>query len=58
MRLMAIHTCPDVRKVASARLMVHRRSIFLRSCTMVECMNAVAVSQGRNEAFSTGSHAQ
>ena len=35
-----------------------RFSVRLRSCTMVEWMNAVAVSHGRNDAFSTGSHAQ
>ncbi len=29
-----------------------------RSCTTAEWRNAVAVSQGRNDAFSTGSHAQ
>ena len=34
------------------------RSIPRRSCTTTECRYAVAVSQGRNEAFSTGSHAQ
>ena len=34
------------------------RSMPRRSCTITEWMNAVAVSQGRNDAFSTGSHAQ
>ena len=34
------------------------RSIPRRSCTITEWRKAVAVSQGRNEAFSTGSHAQ
>ena len=34
------------------------RSIIRRSCTSAECRYAVAVSHGRNEAFSTGSHAQ
>jgi hypothetical protein len=45
-------------KLARARLMVHILSIRLRSWTMVECMKAVAVSHGRKDAFSTGSHAQ
>ena len=34
------------------------RSIPRRSWTITEWMNAVPVSHGRNEAFSTGSHAQ
>ena len=34
------------------------RSIPRRSCTITEWMNAVAVSHGSNDAFSTGSHAQ
>ena len=34
------------------------RSMPRRSWTITECRYAVAVSQGRNEAFSTGSHAQ
>ena len=34
------------------------RSMPRRSWTITECRNAVPVSQGRNEAFSTGSHAQ
>ena len=33
-------------------------SIPRRSCTITECRKAVAVSQGRNDAFSTGSQAQ
>ena len=33
-------------------------SIPRRSCTITECTNAVAVSQGRKDAFSTGSQAQ
>jgi hypothetical protein len=36
----------------------HTRSIPRRSCTITECRNAVPVSHGRNDAFSTGSHAQ
>src|SRR5512141_3302894 len=44
--------------VATQRLSVHRRSMLRRSCTITECRYAVAVSHGRNEAFSTGSHAQ
>ncbi len=46
------------RKLASASEMVHTFSMRRRSSTIVECMNAVAVSHGWNEAFSTGSHAQ
>src|SRR5262249_25239689 len=34
------------------------RSIPRRSCTITEWMNAVAVSQGNSDAFSTGSHPQ
>ncbi len=34
------------------------RSMPRRSWTMTECRYAVPVSHGRNEAFSTGSHAQ
>ena len=34
------------------------RSIPRRSCTITEWMNAVAVSHGSSDAFSTGSHAQ
>ena len=34
------------------------RSIPRRSCTISEWMNAVAVSHGMNDAFSTGSHDQ
>jgi hypothetical protein len=55
-----------VRKVpkmvrAKARMMrprFHVFSIRRRSWIMTECRNAVAGSQGRKEAFSTGSHAQ
>ena len=36
----------------------HFRSIPRFSCTMIECRNAVLTSHGRNDAFSTGSHAQ
>ena len=34
------------------------RSMPRRSCTITEWMNAVAVSHGSNDAFSTGSQAQ
>src|SRR6266850_3316678 len=34
------------------------RSMLRRSCTITECRNAVAVNQGSNPAFSTGSHSQ
>src|SRR5689334_16730759 len=44
--------------VPTTRLMFHKRSMLRRSCTMAECRKAVAVSHGRNEAFSTGSQAQ
>src|SRR5678815_3063567 len=44
--------------VATQRLSVHSRSMLRRSCTITECRYAVAVSHGRNDAFSTGSHAQ
>src|ERR1019366_162107 len=46
------------RNVPTTRLRFQSRSIPRRSCTITECRNAVAVSQGRNDAFSTGSHAQ
>ena len=45
-------------KLPSASATVHSFRVFLRSSTMVLCMNAVAVSQGISEAFSTGSQAQ
>ena len=44
--------------VALSRDRFQTRSIPRRSWTMTECRNAVPVSHGRNEAFSTGSHAQ
>src|SRR5512146_3163689 len=44
--------------VATMRFTFHALSIPRRSCTMIEWRNAVAVSQGMNDAFSTGSHAQ
>ncbi len=56
-RVMKVPTIVST-KLASASARVHSFSIFLRSSTIVECMKAVTVSQGRNEAFSTGSHAQ
>jgi hypothetical protein len=46
------------RKLASDRLTVHSFSVCRRSCTIAEWRKAVAVSQGRKEAFSTGSQAQ
>src|SRR5215472_5616512 len=36
----------------------HLRSMPRFSWIMIECRNAVPVSHGRNDAFSTGSHAQ
>src|SRR5678815_1879082 len=44
--------------VATQRLSVHSRSMLRQSCTITEWRYAVAVSHGRNDAFSTGSHAQ
>src|SRR5437868_6161024 len=44
--------------VPTTRFRFHTRSMLRRSCTIAECRNAVAVSHGRNDAFSTGSHAQ
>ena len=45
-------------KVAIIRIMFHRRSMFFFSWMRAEWRYAVAVSQGRREAFSTGSQAQ
>ena len=36
----------------------HTFSIPRFSCTMIECRNAVPVSHGSSDAFSTGSQAQ
>src|SRR5690242_11602725 len=44
--------------VPTTRLRFHTRSMLRRSCTIAEWRKAVAVSHGRKEAFSTGSHAQ
>ena len=44
--------------IASASEMFHTFSIPRRSWTMIECRNAVPVSHGISEAFSTGSQAQ
>ena len=46
------------RKLAIMRLMVQPLSTPRRSVRMAECRAAVAVSQGRSDAFSTGSQAQ
>ena len=46
------------RKVAITSVMVQPFRCSRRSITMLEWMNAVAVSQGIKLAFSTGSHAQ
>src|SRR6266571_2030770 len=46
------------RKLMMTRDRFHTRSIFLRSSIMTECRNAVQVSHGMSEAFSTGSQAQ
>jgi hypothetical protein len=45
-------------KVDSTSDRFQTRSIPRRSCTITEWMNAVAVSHGSSDAFSTGSHAQ
>ena len=45
-------------KVATSSDRFQTRSIPRRSWAITECRYAVAVSHGRNEAFSTGSHAQ
>ena len=44
-------------KVAMTNDRFQMRRIPRRSWTITECRKAVAVSQGRNEAFSTGSQA-
>jgi hypothetical protein len=46
------------RKVASTSVTVQPLRTPLRSVSSAECSAAVAVSHGRNDAFSTGSHAQ
>ena len=46
------------RKVATTSTTFHFFSIPRFSWIMIEWRNAVPVSQGRNDAFSTGSHAQ
>ena len=46
------------RKLPRDRLSVHSFRVCRRSWTIAEWRKAVAVSQGRKEAFSTGSHAQ
>src|SRR5262245_50123734 len=48
----------DKRKLMITSDRFHTRSIFLRSSIMTECRNAVQVSQGIRDAFSTGSQAQ
>ncbi len=44
--------------VASTSDRFHTRSIPRRSCTITEWMNAVPVSHGSSDAFSTGSQPQ
>ena len=44
--------------VEMIRIRFHTFSIPRRSCTITECRKAVAVSHGRNAAFSTGSQIQ
>ncbi len=44
--------------VAQSSERFQTRNMPRRSCTITECRYAVPVSHGRNDAFSTGSHAQ
>src|ERR1035441_6008008 len=46
----------ESRKVAKISDMFHTFNMPRFSCIMTECRNAVPVSQGISEAFSTGSH--
>src|ERR1700682_2423593 len=48
----------DSRNADTTSVTFHLRSTPRFSCTMIECRNAVFTSQGRSDAFSTGSHAQ
>ena len=48
----------ESRNVTTTSVTFHLRSMPRFSWTMIECRNAVPVSHGRSEAFSTGSHAQ
>src|SRR4028118_1569959 len=46
------------RNVLTTSVTFHLRSMPRFSWIMIECRNAVPVSHGRSDAFSTGSHAQ
>ena len=46
------------KKVAEIRTMFQTFIMPFFSCIMTECRNAVPLSQGSSEAFSTGSHTQ
>ena len=48
----------ESRKVAKMSAMFQTFNMPRFSCIMTECRNAVPVSQGMSEAFSTGSHPQ
>src|SRR5919206_697209 len=48
----------DNKNVTTTSTTFHLRSMPRFSWIMIECRNAVPVSQGRKDAFSTGSHAQ
>src|ERR1017187_3017077 len=48
----------ESRKVAKMSAMFHTFNMPRFSCMMTECRNAVPVSHGISEAFSTGSHPQ
>jgi len=46
------------KKVAEIRTMFHTFIMPFFSCIITECRNAVAVSHGNSDAFSTGSQPQ
>src|SRR5215475_10875229 len=48
----------DSRKLITTRTTFHLRSMPRFSWIMIECRNAVFVSHGRNDEFSTAPHAQ
>ena len=48
----------ESRNVAKMSAMFHTFNMPRFSCIITECRNAVPVSQGMSDAFSTGSHPQ
>ena len=48
----------ESKNVTTTSTTFHLRNIPRFSWTMIECRNAVPVSHGKKDAFSTGSHAQ